>query len=1156
MHDNALPDNTELSRDLDPNVLQRRASDPDASVWVSASAGTGKTKVLTDRVLRLLLPRANGAPGTAPHKILGITFTKAAASEMALRISKRLGNWAIMPQEKLEDDLKQLLNRTPNATDINAARKIFSTVIDTPGGLKIMTIHAFCQSILGRFPLEARLPPYFSVLEEPQAAELLKTASRTVIEKTRTDKSSPLSQAFSNLAATINEEQFIRLIGDIISERRQLNDLLKQYFNADGIYTALCKALDVQPGQSEDNVRNAACQDSAFAMEDLKRACVALSDGNENDQTKAETLGQWINASPSRRAAMLTTYTGLFLTKENTITTRLGTKAAQKNLPELKDIMITEGQRLLNLQDTLNAQKCAGLTTDLIRVGTAILKEYETIKTREAALDFDDLILKTCGLIKDRNEQKTSGASWVLYKLDHGLDHILVDEAQDTNPDQWAIIEALCAEFFAGKTASDTTRTVFVVGDEKQSIYSFQRASPEEFSRMQDDFREKVQNAHQTWSPVDLNISFRSTKSVLQAVDAVFSSPEMRKGLSRKDIQHLPFRTGHAGRVELWPLFETGDKQDIDLWKPPVDIIDNPSGQAQLAEYLADTIAGWIKNRTELPSKGRPITAGDIMILVRTRTPFVHAISRALKAHTIPVSGADRMVLNDQLVIQDLLAIANFALLPDDDLTLACILKSPVIDMDENTLMGLASTRTDTLWTTLQNSEHTTTTAYLTRLIQDARRLKPFEFFSEILQTPCPADKISGLRAIKKRLGTDAIDPVQELLRTAIDYERNYTPALQNFILWQSRREDQIKREMEEAGGQVRIMTVHGSKGLQAPIVIMPDTTRTVKNPPGQIDKRLIWPDKSAMALPIWSPRKDMDCEAYRQQAEKLDERQDEEYRRLLYVAMTRAEDRLYITGYTGRKKPLESSWYNFVRTGLSALPETQEIEGNILRLDNPQIKDFKPHSGTEKPTGQNANMPEWLTKPAPTEPDPPAPLRPSRPSESQSAVSSPLAGQNTYRFRRGNVTHKLLEVLPDIAENNRPAAAEQFLSQFAVDLPQNVRTEILNETLDILHNSDFSPLFGAGSRAEVPISGHMPDGRIISGQIDRLLITETDIWVIDYKSNRPSPTRVEDIPPIYQNQLQAYADTLRIIYPNRTIHAALLWTDKPELMRVPVKSV
>lgn len=1150
---------TESPRALDPNVLQARASNPANSVWVNASAGTGKTKVLTDRVLRLLLPDPETGKGTPAHKILCITFTKAGASEMSIRIAKTLANWAVMPEEPdpndkdkkyLKKELQDLLGRPASRQEMNAARRLFAEVMESAGGLQIMTIHAFCQSILGRFPLEAGLSPGFTVLEESQAAALLQDAKTKILTKARSEETSPLGTALTNIAQSVNEDQFFKLLLDAQKEQRAFRDILQKNFGTiDGIYTKLCSILEITPGTNPEKMLQQFCE---TPNPDLEIICEALASGTpKSDHPKANDIRAWLDAPPQKRAQNFERYKRLYLTSTGTIQKRLMTSGPAKKFPRALETMENEAQNILKLQDKINRITCANLSRDLFTLTSEILSEYQSRKNAGGTLDFDDLIARTADLLEGRTHPGIENMQgWVHYKLDQGLDHILIDEAQDTNPEQWKIIEALCNDFFEGLSARENTnRTVFTVGDAKQSIYSFQRASPEEFSRMRAHFAHKITESKKNWEPVDLNISFRTTPSVLKLVDHVFASETMRKGLGDLPLEHRPWRYKQAGLVELWPLCENEETETADPWEPPTTIVNAKSGSARLAENIAEQISGWINRSEILDAYNRPIKPGDIMILVRTRGPIVDQITRALKSKHIPVSGNDRMVLNDQLAVQDFLAFAEFALLASDDYTLACLLKSPLLGLNEDDLFNFCTARKTNLWNEIQKSANPEIVKYLQEVIKKSRKLSPFEFFSWLLQSPCPADEKSALRAMTARLGADALEPIEELLNAALTFESDHTPSLQNFLHWQKRSGGEIKREMEEAGNAVRIMTVHGSKGLQAPIVILPDTTRTARHVPGQNDKRMLWPDKTDLPVPLWSPRKDLDFTLFKEKFETLENRFDEEYRRLLYVAMTRAEERLYIGGYKTKKEPMAECWYNYIASSMPTLDGVEELENGALRLTN--AASGNPDKTEKENTSETPDItiPDWALNPAPAEPTPPRPLVPSRPSEEEPAALSPLQSPGLERFRRGNLTHKLLQVLPDLSLDIRQAAGQTYLQKFAPDLPENIRTDILNETVAILNHPEFAPLFGPGSQAEVPVTGLIGNDNLISGQIDRLKITEDTICIIDYKTNRPPPADPAHIPAIYHSQMKAYHDALAAIYPGRTVKCALLWTDGPRLM-------
>lgn len=1159
---------------FNPNLAQRRAADPEASVWVGASAGAGKTKVLTDRVLRLLLPREDGSPGTAPEKILCLTFTKAAASEMALRIGQALGRWAILPESELSTTLEKLLGRHPSSEEKTAARQLFARIVDLPGGLRIMTLHSFCKSILSRFPLEAGLHPGFEVAEEGASRRMLETAIGKILARAGATEDGPLTAALDALAAELTEDRFRALLADLCQERHQLEQLAARYWGAEGIYTEICRTLDVPPGLDAAALIRAACADGAFDEPALRRAGQALiHGGGQKDTQRAQAIFAWCDAPEPERFTLFETYRRAFFTAKDEVLKSYAVKAAQAHDPDCDPVLRQEAERLAMVQERVKSAECAILTRSLLQLGLATIEEYQSLKNRSSALDYDDLIMRTLDLLQGRSMNMSSGevAPWIMYKLDQGIDHILIDEAQDTNPEQWEIVTALCTEFFSGAGAREDagTRTVFSVGDRKQSIFSFQRAAPDRFARMQTHFSALARAAGQRWEDVDMAVSFRSGESVLRLVDAVFADAMTRSGVSDPPTAHLSYRKGQAALAEIWPVFETPSRAeaDDDPWAMPTETRDQGSGAAQLANHIAQKIRFWLDSGEILPARDRPVRAGDIMILMRTRTAFVGQLVRALKLRGVPVSGVDRMVLTDQLAVQDLLALAAFSLLPEDDLSLACALKSPLIGFDEDTLFAFSHGRgAASLWASLREragDREKPVVDYLKTLIARAGSLGPYEFFAAILQEPCPADAQggSGFRAIRARLGDEVLDPIDEFLNAALEYERGAPGSLQGFVQTLSRPGSGIKRQMEDSADCVRIMTVHGAKGLQAPIVILPDTLRV---PAARRTARLLWPDRTDLPVPLWVPRSDLAPARYRTAFAATQSRDDEEYRRLLYVALTRAEDRLYICGYRGRTAPLAESWYNYVDAAFARLEdiefipcdvekshENKDSEKDVRRISNSQIA-TPDRTKTEKgktPT-ETGNVP-WLHNPPPPEPSPPRPLTPSRPAETEPAALSPLAEKDGHRFRRGILTHRLLELLPELPPSDRENAARRFLERQGQDLPETIREGVLRETLNILEHSDFAPLFGPGALAEVPVTGLLADGRLVSGQIDRLLVTDTEIWIVDYKTNRPPPENPKDVPSAYRAQLRAYRDTLARIWPGHTIRTFLLWTDGPRMMEI-----
>jgi len=1131
------------------SIKQAAASDPQRSVWVGASAGTGKTKVLIDRVLRLMLPRLTGEPATQPGKVLCLTFTKTAAAEMSNRIYERLSGWSVKNDADLRKELQELIGAPPTVEIEEEARRLFARVLDTPGGLKIMTLHSFCQSVLKRFPIEAGLPPHFELMDEQDAVEYLTRCLHGIIEESRDHADTILAQSFSPLALHLDSESMSALMQQIMSKRSLLAEILKHHGDEEGhaekTINAVYKHLHLERHITEEDVLKRACTLAEGIEKDLIQAIRALLQGKATDQGRAELLQPWIEQR-SRRGELFNAYCGAFFTIEGEIRKVLATKDVIKSYPDIANVLQREAERLEEFRRELKAVRLAKINAALLTVGSAMVGRYTRYKRMRDKLDFDDLIIKTCELLSEE-----SMVPWVLFKLDEGIDHILVDEAQDTSRNQWRVVQALSEEFFVGRgSRDDTLRTLFVVGDEKQSIYSFQGADPAEFSYMQDFFGERVKDVQEGWE-IFLEYSFRSTRTVLHVVDGVFRDPLVRKGVAKRDVLHLAYREGQAGMVELWPLFKTEKREQPEPWQLPTEVDFGDNAASMLAEKIAETIKGWI-GKEILTARNRPVRAGDILILVQSRGPIVELMMRALKSRGVPVAGVDRMMLTQEIAVMDLLALAQFALLPKDDLTLASLLKSPLIGLSEEDLYNLSYQREGSLWNSVQKNKPTLA-HWLKGWVDKAGRVTPYTFFAEVLNTPCFADDVSGRRAFYGRLGSDIHDALDEFLNSCLHYEQSHTPSLQKFADWFARGDTEIKREQDPGKTDlVRIMTVHGSKGLQAPIVFLPDTVKKMHDSNhGRI--RLLWPENET-GVPLWSPRSEFEAPAYTARQAASRERQEEEYRRLLYVALTRAEDRLYICGYHGVREPKQDCWYKLVETAFPADATEVPFEGELTarRLSHAQeAVHEKEKQHKAKADAVRAPLPAWVIQPLPDEPQPSQPLAPSRPDDDEPAMKGPLVADDGWRFRRGIILHQILEVLPQLSPAKWETAIAHYLARLALAMPPAQQKSFAAEILAVLRHPEFAAIFGPGSRAEVPVTGQVGK-KTLSGQMDRMLVTDKEVLIIDYKTNRPPPKEVKDVAAIYLKQMAAYRSVIQNIYPQRTIKCALLWTDGPLLMPLP----
>lgn len=1117
---------------------QRDAADPVACVWVSANAGTGKTHVLIDRVTRLLL---NGAD---PGHILCVTFTKAAAAEMEGRLFHRLGEWATLSDAELQQHLQNLQAGTFDADALRGARKLFARALETPGGLKIRTIHAFCESLLRRFPLEAGVARHFEVLDDRTAFELRAQARTHVLRSAQTGDDPVLSGALEQLVRLIDEPDFIKLTDEALRQQRHGDDETLEALQA-----ALYRWLGVAAWQTaEDSI-------AAFAHElpadDMRTAAKALQGGLPTDQKYAAKIIEYLHCEDM--VAGFTAYQSIFLTEKGDRRIKLLTNAVQKQYTHALPIMEKEQQRVLALMQTLRAQKVAQSSIVALRIGAAVRNAYQNVKRTRAALDYDDLIDRTRHLLK------MSGAAWVHYKLDEGLDHILVDEAQDTSPDQWEIIRSLSDEFFSGRGANREARenqgkgprTLFAVGDEKQSIFSFQGADPASFATMRKAFSTRARDAGLLWRDIELLTSFRSTEQVLGAVDAVFANAQASKGLSVDDalVRHIASRMGQPGRVEIWPPLDESEAMEAPLpWDAPVDASPPTSPRAQMAARVARHISDLLRDAPILPATERPVKPDDIIVLVRTRNEFFDECIRQLKLRNIPVAGADRMQLLEQLAVMDLIAVGNFVLMPEDDLTLATVLRSPFVGISEEQLFELAHDRQDiTLWNSLRTRRNTNAAFadaadMLTELLARADTVPPYEFFAGLL------GPLRGRRKLLARLGADANDAIDEFLGLAQQFERAHPPGLQGFLHWLGASQTQIKRDLEQGAGAVRVMTVHGAKGLEAPIVYLPDTCSM---PDGKLAPRLIPVEDENFF--VWPIRKDNDDPKTAAMRERAIMAQRYEYRRLLYVAMTRAKDWLFIGGYKGRNILPDGCWHTLIETALAPLAEVVALPWgeNGLRISGSGVPVAQISSAPALQPA--ATLPDWTLQPAPTEPGPQRPLAPSRLGDDDTPVRSPRRdAASEDRFKRGRLIHLLLQYLPDIAEAKRDAAARRYLSQPAFALCPPEMDDIVTQAMTVLVFPEFAPVFGPGSRAEVSIAGLVPvmgQGVVITGQIDRLCITGQEILVVDYKTHRPPPATPDAVPVIYVRQMAAYRAALRMIFPNHRVRCALIWTDIPLLM-------
>jgi ATP-dependent helicase/nuclease subunit A len=1107
---------------------QAQASNPRTSAWVSANAGSGKTHVLTQRVLRLLLD------GTPPAQILCLAYTKAAAANMADRVFSRLAQWTSLHDKALTQAIVDCGAGAPDPAKLIFARQLFARTIETPGGLKIQTLHAFAERLLRLFPFEANVPAHFKVLDDREAKRLLIEARDAAFAEL--GASSESAGALDLVARESGAATFDELLTEALSQA----EVFGAHDNAFAYAAALRAPLGLGP---EATVASIEVEMLGRDLGRMRREkwVQALQVGKKHDQNIAANL-RAADQDEARQARIQALLDAFFKDggegelrggEDGTVTT----KDLARTAPTLENDLRHERDRLLPLRERRRAALTLERSVALFVVASAILTSFSRMKAERGALDFNDQIARALALVT------LSSPAWVLHKLDYGLDHLLLDEAQDASRPQWGILAALSAEFFAGAGARPKNRTVFAVGDEKQSIFGFQGAAPRMFAEMKGAFEKRHHDSRRPFAEVQLAFSFRSSRTILDAVDMTFQTELAWRGVAaagEPPPSHQAIRQHLKGVVELWPPIAPNPAPDPEDWR----VLEQPAQDdppVVLGKRIAEVIKGWLRptapERVTDPESGeiRPIRESDVMILVRSRSVFFEAMIRALKAAGVKAAGADRLKLKDHIAVIDLIGVGRAALLPDDDLTLASTLKSPLIGFDDEALMRIAARRSGSVVEALRRADDSAAHDAARRIDAwraRAKALTPFAFYATLL------GQDGGRRALIARLGPEAADPIDEFLTLALDHEQSEAPSLHNFLAQVETADVEIKRDMEVETEGVRVLTVHASKGLEAPIVFLPDSC-------GGPDSRH---EPKLMALPsprpgdppvlAWARKSAEDADAVAGARARAREAQAGEHRRLLYVAMTRAAQRLIVAGYETSKRRPPDCWWDLIHGGLAEklvdAPAPFREGGTIRRFGESLHAEGV---GEAAPSHVRDPLPGWLLAEAAPEAAA-SPLNPSR--------AAGVGGGDPERALEGRLAHTLLEMLPNLLPERRLGAASAHLEAWGGALAESARAALASQVLRAIDAPELSVLFGPNARAEVPLTGLLPrPGRPdlpYRGRLDRLVATGEGVLIVDFKlgekPSRPASSHVA--------QLALYRAALQPLYRDAPIRAALVYLDEP----------
>ena len=1063
------------------DLTQRRARDPEGSFWVTASAGSGKTKLLCDRVVSLL------CHGADPQSILCLTYTRAAASEMKQRVLSILQK--IAHGDPAYADFYDLLCQR----GVDPVRFSLS-LMDNQHRLSFQTIHAFCESLLRRFPLEGNVSPDFKVLEESEAQTLLTQAAEAFYDLDRIQGDDATAKL---LALYLNEGQYLDALKPLIRKPYLLYQAIAMPLDL------FCDTLKQQLGLPHDDSDVDTLRDQCnTALPDvvLQRIAEALClSTSKTDKNNGIFLSDFLTQSQDHKDYQ--GYINIFLTNEYTIRAKFVTKQATL-LPEDLALLSSEALRLYTLRQRLYGAECLQATVALRSVATAVWGAYITAKEANGALDFDDLLEGTLRLLQHHN-------AWIVYKLEHALKHILLDEAQDTNPHQWTLIKHLLEETLSGDT--ETAKSLLVVGDYKQSIYRFQDADPEGYRAEYDVLQERYAEANRPLIPLKLETSFRTTPQVLGFVDDVFQKTSMGQGvLTPKEgsLTHHPARAEAAGEVVLHPIIPLPTKNTEVSFLIPTQQHHGQTHASIVAETIASAAADLLSSGKGLPSRqNRPITPSDIWILLQRRGTLQSALLSALGARGIPVAGGDRIFLKETLAVKDLLALLLFMVEPDDDFTLACLLKSPVGGLGEEDLFTLCHGRSGTLWSSLYH--HAQPDDAPQNLKQTYARLQHFLNHADIWT---PHQTVvhylcvqGGYGEFRSAFGGEVDEVLHLFLSYALRFETEVTPTLAGFLPWFDRHAVDIKRET--LGHGVRIQSIHSAKGLEAPVIILADAAHRPKSHFGPI----VWLPEGFLWI---LPKRVLHALAPLKEAMKKQD--DEEYHRLLYVAMTRAEDALHIFGAESQKKNQKeadadssstpSPWYHALATVLKeqAAPFGDALNPAYRWGSLPQAQAL----GVEKMPAV-LTLPAWLTAPPP-------PVK---------AAVKQAQSPDTDAITLGLAIHLAMQhcLMGRIVTQN--ALRDVLCGVYPTDVAETAA----QRAWTAYHGPELSGLCAQAQRIETEVTLRY-QGKIL--RLDALMVCDRHVVIVDFKSGNVTQA---------QAQMDLYKDALCALYPHHTVETRVI---------------
>ncbi|HAG53398.1 MAG TPA: hypothetical protein DCL21_06400 [Alphaproteobacteria bacterium] len=1114
--------------------LQLQASHPESSVWVSASAGTGKTHVLTQRILRLLL----NDPFLKISEVLAITFTKAAAMEMQNRLIEKLAEWVKATDSDLLTELEFLLQRKANAKDLINARILLTKVIDDSVGLNISTVHSFCETLLRKFPLEAGIPSSFTLIEDRDARKLLKKAwFKAVKQQIDTNK-----DLFSQVANLMGEHSLTDAVNTILNQKNRFYKMLYHYGGINQFLVNLKEEFKII-SFDEAALRSQILDFDIDTKNKLKDILdVALADGSATCMKLVDKLEKVLQKNGTQKD-LTALYKDIYFTKDKPRAKVLTKKPAEKLSFDIEDFKMEEFDRINAILDSITNLQNYKISQVLCILADKMFKYYEKEKLDLSYLDFNDLIDYSEKLVN-----KTEIQDWIRYKLDSKIKHCLIDEAQDTDMQQWNILHGIIEEFYFGQGQHEKPRTTFAVGDMKQSIYRFRGANPEVFDNIRQELDKKAAPIDHDFKVVGLHTSFRSTQAVLNFVDEVFNEPSRKVALDgiNESLHHQVYKYDQAGRVEIAPLLTKDDlviDEEVNDYEIPVGA-QKTNDKLSLRQMNYLNVANKIKYLLDFENT----PPKDIIVLLRNRTGMPDLIEQLTKLN-IPHTGADEIYLSDSVIIDDLIAFAKFLCFENDDLSFLQILKSPAFNYSDDVLFKhfaeyKKQRKIPTFYQYIRGiEEFNNVICKFDSFKQKANKVRVFDLYLEIINSLELSEKLmADLGGSIPAQQNQVKDTIDEFLRQIEGFSEL---SLLSFLDWFKKYSAKIKKNTANASDAVRLMTIHGSKGLEANAIFLPDCGLDSVKDSLRKEKLLFKKDELAKVDTafIYKTRNTEKPTSLEEEILAKEEKLFfEDDMRLLYVALTRARGEIYVSGVHDKGDLSEYSWYSILQKAMEYRIERQslgysKLEDGTLVFKTAKLLDSPANKAKEEKESEEIELPAWINQNAAKETG----IMQERASYNITSAEyiEKLRERSQENYQYGNAVHKLLEELPKINADERELYLDEFLgNKQTLANPEQIKSKVLN-ILD-----KYSQIFNLEtSFAEVHIQGQS-ENKKITGIVDRITVLDDKVYVIDYKTGQKNSEYILK----YKQQLALYAKVLKEVYQDKQVVPAILWFDLAEL--------